>query len=87
MTVSWSDHCRIMLGSCSDHSRIGRAFYMTFQLFSTNYGQIWDSYFFVAGAVFGEVGGSYWQLLMSPHIVNNVASVTKINHERHFWWN
>ena len=23
---------------------------------------------------------------MSPRIVNNVASVTKINHERHFWW-
>ena len=25
LTVSWSDHGRIMLGSCSDHSRIGRA--------------------------------------------------------------
>ena len=26
LTVSWSDHARIILGSCSDHARIGRAF-------------------------------------------------------------
>ena len=25
VTVSWSDHGRIGLGSCSDHGRIGRA--------------------------------------------------------------
>ena len=49
-----------MLGSCSDPARIGRALEMTFQVFSRNFGQIWDSYFFVAGAVFGEVGGRYW---------------------------
>ena len=30
---SWSDHGRIMLGSCSDHGRIGPALEMTFHLF------------------------------------------------------
>ena len=33
LTVSWSDHARIMVGSWSDHSRIGRALEMTFHPF------------------------------------------------------
>ena len=48
-----------MTVSCSDYCRIGRALEMTLQVFSRNLGQIWDSYFFMAGAVFGEVGGSH----------------------------
>ena len=42
LTVSFSDHSRIMVGSFSDHGRIGRA-------------KLRES-FCVAGAVFGEVG-------------------------------
>ena len=30
-------HGRIMVGSCSDHARIGRALEMTLQLFSANF--------------------------------------------------
>ena len=36
---------RIMVGSCSDHGRIGRALEMTFQLFSVNFPQIWECNF------------------------------------------
>ena len=50
---------RIVVGLLSDHCRIGRALEMTFQVFSRNFGQIWDSQFFVAGAIFGEVGGRH----------------------------
>ena len=42
-TVSFSDHARIILGSCSDHSRIGRALEMTFHPFSANFFEILDS--------------------------------------------
>ena len=35
--ISWSDHVRIMLGSCSGHGRIGRALEMMLQLFSANF--------------------------------------------------
>ena len=45
LTVSWSDHARIMLGSCSDHGRIGRALEMTFHPFSANCFEIRDSHF------------------------------------------
>ena len=45
LTVSWSDHARIMVGSFSDHSRIGRALEMTFHLFSPNFSHILDGYF------------------------------------------
>ena len=34
-----------MVGSCSDHSRIGRALEMTFHLFSPNFSHISDGYF------------------------------------------
>ena len=38
--------------------------------------------FCVAGAVFGEVGGS----LLLLRIVNEVSYVSRINHENHFAW-
>ena len=37
----------------------------------------------MAGAVFGEVGGSF---LVGPRIVNDVSYVMRINHEIHFAW-
>ena len=53
LTVSWSDHGRIMVGSWSDHvvgswsdhCRIGRALEMTFHLFSVNCVEIWKRHF------------------------------------------
>ena len=45
LTVSWSDHARIMLGSFSDHGRIGRALEMTFHPFSANFFEILDGHF------------------------------------------
>ena len=45
VTVSFSDPARILLGSCSDHSRIGPALEMTFQLFSRNFCKILESHF------------------------------------------
>ena len=38
-------HARIMLGSCSDHGRIGRALEMTFHPFSANFFEILDGHF------------------------------------------
>ena len=45
MLGSWSDHARIMLGSWSDHGRIGRALEMTFHPFSANFFEIRDGHF------------------------------------------
>ena len=45
VTVSCSDHGRIMVGSCSDHARIGPALEMTFQLFSRNFFEMLESHF------------------------------------------
>ena len=58
LTVSWSDHGWSMVGSCSDHGRIilGSAAHCNFKCFqpiSLYFGRS----FFVAGAVFGDVGG------------------------------
>ena len=47
---------RIMLGSFSDRSRIGRALEMTSAIFTKFLSDVGLS-FCVAGAVFGEVGG------------------------------
>ena len=52
-TVSWSDHARIMVRSCSDRPRIGNDV-------SSLFGHllcIFAMQFLVAGTVFGEVGG------------------------------
>ena len=38
-------HGRIMLGSCSDHARIGRALELTLQLFSANFSLILECNF------------------------------------------
>ena len=34
-----------MVGSCSDHGRIGRALEMPLQLFSVNFSKIWECNF------------------------------------------
>ena len=52
LTVSWSDHSRIMVGSCSDRPRIGNDVSSVFSKFLSDSGRS----FFVAGAVFGEFG-------------------------------
>ena len=44
-TVSCSAVARIILGCCSDHSRIGPALEMTFQLFSRNFFEMLESHF------------------------------------------
>ena len=53
MTSSWSDHVRIMVGSCSDRPRIGIDASAVFGEVRLDFGV----HFCVAGAVFGEVGG------------------------------
>ena len=53
LSVSWSDYARIMVGSFSDHSRIGNDFSSVLKDFPRNLGME----FCVAGAVFGDVGG------------------------------
>ena len=52
MVGSWSDHSRIMVGSWSDRPRIGNDVSPVFGDFLRNLAVS----FFVAGAVFGEVG-------------------------------
>ena len=42
---SCSDHSRIILGSWSDHARIGRALEMPLQLCSVNFSKIWECNF------------------------------------------
>ena len=73
MTSSWSDHVRIMVGSCSDHVRIVPALELTRQLFSANFSLILEC-------------NSAWVMPVAPRIVNDVPYVTKINHESHFAW-
>ena len=46
-------HGRIMVGTVSDRSRIGNDTLAVFSKFVSDFGRS----FFVAGAVFGEVGG------------------------------
>ena len=53
MVGSWSDHSRNGLGTVSDRSRIGNDTSAVFSKFVSDFGRS----FFVAGAVFGEVGG------------------------------
>ena len=52
LTVSWSDHARIILGSFSDRPRIGNDVSSVCSKFLGGFGRS----FFVAGAVFGEFG-------------------------------
>ena len=52
MVGSWSDHARIMLGTVSDRSRIANDVSAVLVKFVSHFGRS----FFVAGAVFGEVG-------------------------------
>ena len=43
--ADWRERSRIMVGSWSDHGRIGRALEMTFQLFSANFCEMLDGHF------------------------------------------
>ena len=79
LTVSWSDHGRIMVGSCSDHARIGRALEMTFHPFSANFFEILDGHFSWQAQYLVSL-----DRLVAPHIVNNVSCVKRINDEIHF---
>ena len=45
LSVSWSDHGRIMVGSCSDHARIVPALEMTFHLFLEIFSEILQCHF------------------------------------------
>ena len=45
LTGTVSERSRIMLGSCSERSRIGRALEMTFQLFSANFCEMLGGHF------------------------------------------
>ena len=45
LTVLWSDPARILLGSCSGHSRIGPALELTFHLFWANFLEILENHF------------------------------------------
>ena len=58
LTVSWSDHARIMVGTVSDPSRIVNDVSSVLEKFLWNFGES----FCAAGAVFGEVG--QWHLLL-----------------------
>ena len=53
MLRSWSNHGRIILGSCSNRPRIGMDASAVFGKFFFDFGV----QFCVAGAVFGEIGG------------------------------
>ena len=74
LTVSRSDHSRIILGSCSDRPRIGNDVSAVFSKFLLDFGRS----FFVAGV---------WTMThVALRIVNNVSCVTRISHGTHFSW-
>ena len=67
LTVSRSDHSRIMVGSCSDRPRIGNDVSAVFSKFLLDFGRS----FFVAGV---------WTMThVALRIVNNVSCVTRIS--------
>ena len=84
--ADWRFHGRIMLGSCSDHSRImvGSAAhwkwrFIRFQQISLRFGTV----------IFRGKRSIWWVWTMThvaPRIVNNVSFVSRINHEIHFAW-
>ena len=86
LTVSWSDHARIMFGSCSDHGRImvGSAAhwkwrFIRFQQISLRFWTV----------IFRGRRSIWWVWTMThvaPRLVNNVSFVSRINHEIHFSW-
>ena len=71
LTVSFSDHGRIILGSFSDRPRVGNDVSTVFKDFLRNLGME----FCVASAVFGDVGGSR---PVAPRTVNEVSYVMMI---------
>ena len=74
LTVSWSDHSRIILGSCSDRPRIGNDVQIPLRFWTV---------------IFRGRRSIWWVWTMThvaPRIVNNVSFVSRINHEIHFSW-
>ena len=74
LTVSWSDHSRIMVGSFSDRPRIGNDVSTVFKDFLRNL----EMEFCVAGPVFGDVGGG--GQAVAPRTVNDVSYVMRMKH-------
>ena len=68
-----------MLGSCSDRSRIVNDVSAVLVTFVSHFGRS----FFVAGAVFGEVGSL---TPVAPRIVYSVSNLTGIHDECDFSW-
>ena len=86
LTVSWSDHSRIMVGSWSDHGRIilgssphWKWRFNCFQTFSKKFGN---------GILCGR-RSIWWGLRVTPvapRIVNDVSYVRTIKQSSHFVW-
>ena len=68
-----------MVGSWSDHSRIGRALEMTFHPFSANFFEILDGHFSWQAQYLVSLDYD-----VAPRIVNNVSGVQRINDECYF---
>ena len=60
MTSSWSDHGRIMFGSCSGRVRIGPALELTLQLFSANFSLILECNFAWQAQYLVRLEGDAW---------------------------
>ena len=71
-----------MVGSFSDHGRIGRALEMTLQPFSANVSQILEGHFSWQAQYLVRLEVTY----VAPRIVNSVSCVKRIQHEIHFSW-
>ena len=71
-----------MVGSFSDHARIGRALEMTFHPFSANFFEILDGHFSWQAQYLVSLD----KTLVAPRIANSVSCETRVNHEIHFSW-
>ena len=72
-----------MVGSFSDHGRIGRALEMTFHPFSANFFEILDGHFSWQAQYLVSLD---YDACCSAHCKYNVSFVSRMNHELHFSW-
>ena len=75
-------HSRIILGSCSDHGRIGPALEMTFHLFL-------EIFFDILQCLFRgrcSIWGGWIVTPLAPRIGNDVSYVRTIQQSSHFSW-
>ena len=82
LTETVSERSRNVIGSCSDHVRIGRTLEMTFQLFSANFCQMLDGHF----AWQAQYVVSLEVTFVAPRIGNDVSYVTRIKPASHSVW-